>query len=71
MSMYLKLAGFIVFLCVSSPGFAQDTQKPAYDTEDVIKFMAQQMHLGKQRAICIGTKSECAARSSPRSRAST
>lgn len=62
MSIYLRVAGFIVFLGALSPAFAQDALKPSYDSEDVIKFLAQQMHLGKQRAICIGTKSECAAK---------
>ncbi|MCY0095193.1 OmpA family protein [Hoeflea ulvae] len=40
---------------------AQNTSEPAYTADELVNFMVEQVDLGSARALCIGTKSECAA----------
>jgi len=39
---------------------AQDSVKPSYTADELVQFMVEQADLGSARALCIGTKSECA-----------
>lgn len=40
---------------------AQENPNPSYTADELVQFMVEQADLGSARALCIGTKSECAA----------
>ena len=54
----LPMAFLLAALC--SGAQAQDAPKKSYSADELVQFMIDQVDLGSARAICIGTKSECA-----------
>lgn len=52
---------FCVSLSSGSVGFAQSSSGANYSQDEVVNFLVQQVDLGLSRAICVGTKEECAA----------
>jgi len=54
LSTCLFVAGALV------PAYAGDAPKPAYDVDTLVSFMIEEADLGQKRALCIGTKTECA-----------
>jgi outer membrane protein OmpA-like peptidoglycan-associated protein len=54
-------AAFFISIAFASTGSSQTPFGASYSQDEVANFLAQQVDLGMSRAICVGTKEECAA----------
>lgn len=66
MRQWLYCLAVLGLFSVPQVGSAQSAKTAGYSRDDVVNFLIEQADLGQSRAVCMGTKSECAAKTKPK-----
>lgn len=66
MRQWLYCLAAVGMFAAPQAGFTQSAKTGDYSRDDVVNFLIEQADLGQSRAVCMGTKSECAATTKPK-----
>ncbi len=66
MRQWLYCLAAVGMFAVPQAGFTQSAKTGDYSRDDVVNFLIEQADFGQSRAVCMGTKSECAAKTKPK-----